>query len=231
MTPPNCCDNVGIQICSEKKAEAGLVTGSDERRVGQASKKAAPPSYPAPQPAPAPAMLQQSLLHQHHAAAAGHTSLPGVPGTQEIKYFLQKYIFFPLPCLGLYPPFSSALLSRPKYEGAAAGGVYPGYPGHPLLQHPHLQHLSTAAAASTSPLQSPYFGLPSLGQHPFLAAAQAQAQHQQKSPILGRHGGAAAGGEADIISLSIINICCWLLATLPLLGDRDNIRTAAITIL
>ena len=100
MTPPNCCDNVGIQICSEKKAEAGLVTGSDERRVGQASKKAAPPSYPAPQPAPAPApaMLQQSLLHQHHAAAAGHTSLPGVPGTQEIKYFY-KSIYFPLPCL------------------------------------------------------------------------------------------------------------------------------------
>ena len=93
--------------------------------------------------------------------------------------------------LGLYPPFSSPLMSRgkpfethPSLFGGLPPGPAPAVGGHlnPLFSS-HLQ-----AAASVPGLHNPYFGLP----NPFLpgvTGAGATMSGGQKSPILSRTNG------------------------------------------
>ena len=101
---------------------------------------------------------------------------------------------------GLYPPFTSPLMSRAKpFESpASAGGLFPvaGLPGLPGLPPHHLSPLlsSHLQAQAAQAHQAHSFGLP----HPFFPATSASPGSAglpggQKSPILARGAGGHTG--------------------------------------
>ena len=192
----------GIQICSEKKSEASIAgglapgSGSDDRRHPPVSSVSSVSPL-----VPGPGLLHQSLLH-HQAAQAAH-SMQGNILERRIEHYIPSTIGMstgdpPNPLFtisGLYPPFTSPLMSRAKpFESpasAASGGLFPGLgsvPGLPGLP-PH--HLSPLLSSHLGAHHQGHFPLP----HPFFPATSASTGGPggQKSPILARGAGGHTG--------------------------------------
>ena len=197
---------LGIQICSEKKSEVSIAgglaassgSGSEDRRpVAGVPGVPGPPVSVSPL-VPGPGLLHQSLLH--HQAAAAH-SMQGnrkpFPRPFPMSTSDPRNPIFTIS--GLYPPFSSPLMSRAKpFESPASGGSVALFPGlGPGLPPHHLSpllssHLQAQAAQAAQAAHSGHFGLP----HPFFPGpgpVTSAAAGGQKSPILARGVGGHTG--------------------------------------
>ena len=191
----------GIQICSEKKAEASIAgglptsSGSDDRRhvPSQAPVSVASLVH-------GPGLLHQSLLH-HQAAQAAHSMQGNILRERAIPPTISMSTGDPHNPLftisGLYPPFTSPLMSRAKpfespASAASAAGLFPGLGPVPGLLPPHHLNPLLSSHLQAQAAHQGHFGLP----HPFFPPTSASPGDRgpggQKSPILARAG---AGGH------------------------------------